>query len=238
MCGRNRFHGRNPYLGNGLWSPASFSGELFPKNTIFEDSKCVKNWAHNKFNKFHRLGWSEVDDETHEATGQGQVVLFSKPSSKERAWGLESELEEDSATDSKRGLYRKRKNKAKNSHLTVKPISLMRYLIRLVSFEGAVVLDAYSGSGTTGIAALLENRRFIGIEISPEFFSIASNRIKNIYLEKETDIKKRQEQELIKSYKQDILNCQTDAEKQFLKDHLNLKICELYFYNIDRKIAS
>ena len=56
--------------------------------------------------------------------------------------------------------------------------------------------------------------------------------------EKETDIKKRQEQELIKSYKQDILNCQTDAEKQFLKDHLNLKICELYFYNIDRKIAS
>lgn len=53
-------------------------------------------------------------------------------------------------------------------HPTVKPVDLMRWLIRLVTKPGDVVLDTFCGSGTTGVAALLEGRRFIGIERAPD----------------------------------------------------------------------
>lgn len=66
---------------------------------------------------------------------------------------------------------------AQNIHPTVKPIELMRRLIRLVSRPGHVILDPFMGSGTTGVAAVLEGRHFIGIERDPDYFKIASTRI-------------------------------------------------------------
>lgn len=66
-----------------------------------------------------------------------------------------------------------------NVHPTVKPLDLMRYLARLTKTPtGGVVLDPFMGSGTTGIAALLEGRDFIGIEMAPEYVEIARARIK------------------------------------------------------------
>jgi len=53
-------------------------------------------------------------------------------------------------------------------HPTVKPVDLMRWLIRLVTKPGDVVLDPFCGSATTGVAALIEGRRFIGIERAPD----------------------------------------------------------------------
>lgn len=64
-----------------------------------------------------------------------------------------------------------------NNHPTVKPVELMRWLVRLVTPVGGVCLDPYTGSGTTGIAALAEGVRFIGIEKSPAYLAIASRRI-------------------------------------------------------------
>jgi len=65
-----------------------------------------------------------------------------------------------------------------NHHPTVKPISLMRYLVRLTKTPtGGVVLDPFMGSGTTGIACELEGREFIGIEREPEYVEIAEKRI-------------------------------------------------------------
>jgi site-specific DNA-methyltransferase (adenine-specific) len=55
-----------------------------------------------------------------------------------------------------------------NIHSTVKSISLMRWLIRLATKPGDVVLDPFCGSATTGVAALIEGRRFIGIERAPD----------------------------------------------------------------------
>jgi hypothetical protein len=69
---------------------------------------------------------------------------------------------------------------AKNYHPTVKPIELMRYLVRLVTPPGGVVLDPFTGSGTTGIAALLEGARFVGIEREPEYAEIAKARIGSV----------------------------------------------------------
>lgn len=73
---------------------------------------------------------------------------------------------------------------SQNHHPTVKPIELMRYLVRLTKTPtGGVVLDPFMGSGTTGMAAVLEGRDFIGIEIDPDYFAIAERRIKEAQLQ-------------------------------------------------------
>lgn len=64
-----------------------------------------------------------------------------------------------------------------NHHPTVKPIALMRYLVRLVTPPGGVVLDPFTGSGTTGCAVALEGFGFVGVEMSPEYAEIARRRI-------------------------------------------------------------
>ena len=62
-------------------------------------------------------------------------------------------------------------------HPTQKPIDLVRYFIRTYSNENDVVLDNTMGVGTTCLAALAENRQYIGIESNPEYFKIAESRI-------------------------------------------------------------
>lgn len=64
-----------------------------------------------------------------------------------------------------------------NHHPTVKPISLMRWLCRLVTPPNGVVLDPFTGSGSTGCAAVLEGFRFVGVEREPEYAAIAEKRI-------------------------------------------------------------
>lgn len=64
-----------------------------------------------------------------------------------------------------------------NHHPTVKPTDLMRWLVRLVTRPGGVVLDPFMGSGSTGKAAVLEGMRFIGIEQDAEYLEIARRRI-------------------------------------------------------------
>ena len=65
----------------------------------------------------------------------------------------------------------------RNVHPTVKPTDLMRYLCRLVTPPGGLVLDPFMGSGSTGKAAALEGFRFVGIEMSEEYLAIARARI-------------------------------------------------------------
>lgn len=62
-------------------------------------------------------------------------------------------------------------------HLTVKPVKLISHLIRLFTQENQVVLDPFMGSGTTGVAAISTNRNFIGIELDPTYYDLATNRI-------------------------------------------------------------
>lgn len=64
-----------------------------------------------------------------------------------------------------------------NNHPTVKPLALMRYLCRLITPPNGIILDPFMGSGSTGVAALQEGFRFIGIEKSPEYLEIAKARL-------------------------------------------------------------
>lgn len=81
------------------------------------------------------------------------------------------------------GGYAGASGSARNFHPTVKPTTLMQYLIRLVAPKGAVILDPFMGSGSTGKAVMYENKErnanydFIGIEMNPDYCEIAKARI-------------------------------------------------------------
>lgn len=86
----------------------------------------------------------------------------------------------------------------KNTHPTVKPTSLMQYLVRLVTPNGGTVLDPFNGSGSTGKAVMYENKernknyKYIGIELTEEYLPIAKARIEYVcnlpIKEEQTDI--------------------------------------------------
>ncbi len=65
----------------------------------------------------------------------------------------------------------------RNPHPTVKPLALMRWLVRLAVPDGGLVLDPFCGSGTTGAAAMLEGRRFVGIERERDYVEVACARL-------------------------------------------------------------
>ena len=74
-------------------------------------------------------------------------------------------------------------------HPTQKPVALMRYLCRITKTPtGGTVEDPFMGSGTTGVAAIKEGRRFIGIELDPEYFDIAVRRIAHAIAERDAEL--------------------------------------------------
>lgn len=75
-----------------------------------------------------------------------------------------------------------------NFHPTLKPVKLMHHLIKLISFENQTVLDPFMGSGSTGVACLKLNRKFIGYELEPEYFKIAQKRLETVATEKKVSL--------------------------------------------------
>jgi len=105
------------------------------------------------------------DNGLHDGLGGAARFFYcAKISSKERNWGM---------------------GKGKNTHPTVKPISLMNYLVRLVAPEGETVLDPFMGSGSTGMACVLNGNNFIGIDLDEEFVETSKNRITYVKNNKE-----------------------------------------------------
>jgi site-specific DNA-methyltransferase (adenine-specific) len=115
--------------------------------------------------------------------GASRFFYTAKASRSEREAGLdgvEAKREADRTADDLPGGDNPRNltNTARsNHHPTVKPIALMRYMIRLVVPRGAVVLDPFMGSGSTGCAAMVEGMQFVGIDITPEYVDIARRRL-------------------------------------------------------------
>ena len=69
------------------------------------------------------------------------------------------------------------KPKERYGHMTVKPVELLRHMIRLFTKPDSLVLDPFAGSGSTGVAAAEEGRRFIGFELDPEMAEVANARL-------------------------------------------------------------
>lgn len=113
-----------------------------------------------------------------------RFIYQPKASRRERNQGLEG-LPERVAHDNVRmnghgGLPQQTPNQHRpqaNHHPTVKPVNLMRYLVRLVTPPDGVVLDPFMGSGSTGLACIEEGFRFIGIEQDETYVTIAEARL-------------------------------------------------------------
>ena len=87
-----------------------------------------------------------------------------------------------SKNDGKRypvSILKYKRNLKNRLHPTQKPVALLEYLIKTYTNEGEIVLDNCMGSGSTGVACLNTNRKFIGIEQDNNYFEIAKERIIN-----------------------------------------------------------
>jgi DNA modification methylase len=116
----------------------------------------------------------------HSDTGGASRFFYTaKASRSEREAGLDG-VEAVRRSDGRKTEHHVpnlRTSERANHHPTVKPIALMRYMIRLVAPRGAVVLDPFMGSGSTGCAAMVEGMQFVGIDITPEYVDIARRRL-------------------------------------------------------------
>lgn len=144
-----------------------------------------KNNDYKSFSKGHETAHTTYG---HNDTGGASRFFYTAKSSKEeREAGLHymnvkpaAELVgrvDGSAGMNSPGAGAGRTSARANHHPTVKPVDLMRYLIRLITPPGGVVLDPFCGSGSTGCGAVVENMDFIGIDITPEYADIARRRI-------------------------------------------------------------
>jgi DNA modification methylase len=132
-------------------------------------------------------GAVRIGGQTHDTRASGGASRFfpvfkyqAKASRSERERGLDDRDKRQAQKWNSGGIAARRSETAKplaNVHPTVKPVELMRWLVRLVTPPNGVVLDPFTGSGTTGVAAMLEGFHFVGIEREPEYHAIATARI-------------------------------------------------------------
>ncbi len=91
-------------------------------------------------------------------------------------WGSRSAMKRDRGVKCLPGFYTHRVNPKEKYHVTGKPVELMDDVVKITA-ENSIVLDPFMGSGTTGVSVVKSGRRFIGIELSEEYFDIACQRI-------------------------------------------------------------
>ena len=141
---------------------------------------------------FHNSQWSVADDLT-------PFIYQAKPGKKERNAGLEALPEKTNKFGNQRngedlgnGSVNDKftTEPSKNFHPTVKPVELMRYLIKMVTPPNGVVLDPFLGSGTTAVAATLEGYAWKGCELTEEYLPIIKGRITWAVAEKKKQDKK------------------------------------------------
>jgi hypothetical protein len=148
----------------------------FPANLIHDNSKEVrecfpetKSGAMNsiaKANQYNTYGKMYERQVTNQAS-EGNASRFFK-----------SIIYQAKASKSERGVG--------NIHPTVKPVALMEYLIKMVTPTNGIVLDPFMGSGSTGVACVLNDFEFVGIDLDKDYCEIARARIEGV---KETQTK-------------------------------------------------
>jgi len=134
------------------------------------DGANTRDWGFRRRNNSAALNGGD-------SGGASRFFYTAKAAAAERADGLEG----------------------KNAHPTVKPVALMAWLCRLVTRPGGLVLDPFTGSGSTGVAALAAGFDFVGCELSPEYAAIAEARVSNVapmFAEVEKDEEPEEEKQM------------------------------------------
>ena len=153
----------------------------FPANVMHDGSDVVQEIFANKDHYFYCAKASKKDRD------EGLEQLETPT---ENLQGLDTRGRTLIREDGTKTLVERWKPNAdrKNTHPTVKPTELMRYLCRLVTPKGGIVLDPFMGSGSTGKAAILEGFHFVGIELDPDYFEIACARIEKAVKDKNKEL--------------------------------------------------
>jgi len=132
------------------------------------------------------MDWGKENSETprggfDDKGGASRFFYVAKASKRDRNEGLEGLplRKSDQRSDVAAGLWAEMEAPKQNFHPTVKPTDLMRYLVKLVTPPNGTVLDPFTGSGSTGKAAILEGFRFVGIELTEDYIPIIEGRLKH-----------------------------------------------------------
>ncbi len=146
-------------------------------------SACGRWPAHLSFDEHA----AELLDEQSDDTEPAKFFYVAKPSRAEKDAGLDhlpikTGGEATGRKDGSAGVQNPRAGAgrtggSRNYHPTPKSIALMRWLTRLITPPGGLVLDLFAGSGTTGVAALAEGFEFLGVELTDEYIPIIRGRL-------------------------------------------------------------
>jgi site-specific DNA-methyltransferase (adenine-specific) len=205
--GANNFVGgpklfRNPTVSQGRW-PSNVMLDEFTAGLVDEQSGLSKStgvinrWTDGAKPFGNGAGGDyESVQGVADFGGASRFFYCAKASKRDRNEGLEqleAQRHADRVTADGVGGNnpRNRTNQPKqNFHPTVKPTDLMRQLVRLVTPPGGLVLDPFTGSGSTGKAAILEGFRFVGVELTEEYLPIIQGRLNHaVQLKAELDAK-------------------------------------------------
>jgi site-specific DNA-methyltransferase (adenine-specific) len=187
----------NPPSANGRW-PANLiidedTAQLLDQQTNHLHAAGNKKDTADGFDKgyessSYELSYKGRANRTHnDSGGASRFFYVAKASKRDRNEGLEElpqvrgGTERMNNSDGRKAELGEtdRLPKSQNFHPTVKPTSLMEYLIKLVTPPQGTVLDPFTGSGSTGKAAILQGFDFIGIEMTEEYLPIIEGRLKH-----------------------------------------------------------
>jgi DNA modification methylase len=170
-----------------------YTAELLDEQSGQRQAGAFPKRADRTTNEIFKYGLQERDERINlDSGGASRFFYVAKASKRDRNEGLEDlpekikpygnrEIDDVPEDGDRPGSVNDKftTQPAKNFHPTVKPTSLMEYLIKLVTPPNGTVLDPFTGSGSTGKAAILQGFDFIGIEMTEEYLPIIEGRLKH-----------------------------------------------------------
>lgn len=158
------------------------SGVSKSQSGISTITKSQGTWDRQDKGMFD-AGRSSTFEGYGDSGGASRFFYVAKASKRDRNEGLDGLDERNLSDRGADGMRDKnsivtRHTVTKNFHPTVKPTQLMRYLIKLVTPPGGTVLDPFTGSGSTGKAAILDGFEFVGVELTEDYLPIIEGRLR------------------------------------------------------------
>jgi len=152
--------GHNPNIGRWPANVITDGSDEVISSFPEKSSVTGKRSSKSKNNKVSGTNWLPDNHKSVEHTDSGSPARFfysAKSGKKDRNFGLP--------------------DGTRNPHPTVKPLALMTYLIKLITPVGGTTFDPFMGSGSTGIAAIQSGFKFVGSDLTEEYFDISAKRI-------------------------------------------------------------
>jgi hypothetical protein len=162
---------------NGKLASPNQSGR-FPANLIHDNSEEVRECFPETKSGKAVVGTGKGYAENASGIASTGIIASCFADSGNASRFFKSIIYQAKASKSERGVG--------NIHPTVKPVALMEYLIKMVTPTNGIVLDPFMGSGSTGVACVLNDFEFVGIDLDKDYCEIARARIEGV---KETQTK-------------------------------------------------